>query len=128
MLGECPSPKPDCKYAERGCFSDTDHIVPRRLATTALSATYIELQANKQQLCRREHEEKTAQGDEPLPEIAEMREAIVLAHAMGEIALSRRKMKAVYGRDWRDYRERVQEMRQEGQNNGPIIFTTPALS
>lgn len=128
MLGECPAPQEGCKYAElRGCFSDTDHIVPRRLATTALSGTYIELQANKQQLCRREHDEKTAAGDEPLPEVAEMREAIVLAHAMGEISMGRRKMKAVYGRDWKEYYNRAMALRQEGKEDGPIIFATPAL-
>lgn len=114
MLGECPTPQAECKYAElRGCFSDTDHIVPRRLATTALSATYIELQANKQQMCRREHDEKTAQGDEPLPEIEAMREAIVRAQALGEVALGRRKMKAVYGRDWREYQNRARSIKNE---------------
>lgn len=112
MRGECPSPQAECKWAERGgCFSDTDHIVPRRLATTALAATYIELQANKQQLCRREHEEKTAAGDEPLPDVETMRQAIVRAQAMGEVALGRRKMKAVYGRDWKTYQQSARNLK-----------------
>lgn len=117
MRGECPSPDPDCKYAERGgCFSDTDHIVPRRLAQCGLSAIFIELQSNKQQLCRREHEEKTAQGDEPLPDRETMREAVLQAQAMGEIALGRRKMKQAFGRDWRSYREKAQELADQIQS------------
>lgn len=112
MKGECPNPDPTCKWAERGgCFSDTDHIVPRRLATTALSAAYIDLQENKQQLCRREHEDKTAAGDEPLPDTETMRQAIVKAQALGELALGRRKMKAVYGRDWKEYQQSARNLK-----------------
>jgi hypothetical protein len=114
MLGECPAPQEGCKYAElRGCFSDTDHIVPQRLGTTALNAAYIDLPVNKQQLCRREHDAKTAAGDEPLPAVGEMREAVVLAHAAGQLAMGRRRMKAVYGRDWKDYYNRAIELRRE---------------
>lgn len=117
MRGECPDPVPWCKYAERGgCFSDTDHIVPRRLGTSALAATFIELQSNKQQLCRREHEEKTAQGDEPLPEREVMKQAIVRAHAMGEIALGRSKFKQIFGREWREYREQARALADEIQS------------
>ena len=100
MIGECPTPRAECPYAAReGCFSDTDHIVPRRLATTALTATYIDLPANKQQLCRWDHDQKTRNGDEPLPERAEMIEAIETAVTLGQIALSRRKRKAIFGRN-----------------------------
>ena len=117
MRGECPDPVPWCKYAERGgCFSDTDHIVPRRLAASALTATFIELQENKQQLCRREHEDKTARGDEPLPDREVMKQAIVRAQAMGEIALGRKKMKAVFGRDWREYREQARALADQIQS------------
>lgn len=114
MRGECPDPIPECRYAERGgCFSDTDHIVPQRLATTALAAIYIDLPVNKQQLCRRIHDQKTAEGDEPLPDVEVMRKEIQLAHALGEIALSRRKMKAVYGRDWKAHYNAAMEMRKQ---------------
>lgn len=99
MIGECPNPRPECPYAARGgCFSDTDHIVPKRLAETTLAAVFIELPSNKQQLCRWDHEQKTASGDEPLPERHVMREAIETAVQLGEIALSRRKHKAIFGR------------------------------
>ena len=120
MLGECPNPNPLCKYAERGCFSDTDHIVPQRLATTALNAAYIDLPVNKQQLCRREHEEKTAAGDEPLPSVEEMREAVLIAHSLGAIAMGRRRMKAVYGREWKNYYNRAMEMRQEAREYAEV--------
>lgn len=117
MRGECPDPVPWCKYAERGgCFSDTDHIVPRRLATTALTSIFIELQSNKQQLCRREHEEKTTRGDEPLPDRETMRQEVVRAQAMGEIALGRNKMKQIFGRDWRDYREQARSLADQMQS------------
>ncbi len=100
MIGECPNPRAECPYAAReGCFSDTDHIVPQRLGTNALAATYIGLPVNKQQLCRWEHDQKTRNGDEPLPEREEMIEAIETAVALGQIALSRRKRKAIFGRN-----------------------------
>ena len=98
MIGECPNPRADCPYAARGvCFSDTDHIVPKRLAETTLAAVYIDLPANKQQLCRWEHEQKTASGDEPLPAVEAMRDAVRTAHQLGEIALSKRKFKRIFG-------------------------------
>lgn len=98
MIGECPNPRADCPYAARkGCFSDTDHIVPKRLAKTTLAAVYVELPANKQQICRWEHEEKTANGDEPLPSRESMRTAIEIAQELGQIALSKRKRKAIFG-------------------------------
>lgn len=62
MLSDCPNPQPDCKYAPN-CFADTDHIVPRYLANqagaTAMLGIYINHPVNKQQMCRREHDEKT---------------------------------------------------------------------
>ena len=99
MIGECPNPIPDCKYAERGgCFSDQDHIVPKRLGETTLAAVYIDLPENKQQLCRRLHDIKTHEGDQPLPDDETMRVAIRTAQEVGEIALSKRKRKAIFGR------------------------------
>lgn len=117
MITECPNPQPDCKYFERGCFSDTDHIVPRRLATTVLSSIYIiDLPSNREQLCRKIHEEKTARGDEPLPSVEEMREALVIAQSLGEIVLSKRKMKAAYGKDWKDYYNQAMLRKKEIQH------------
>jgi hypothetical protein len=74
---ECPNPQPDCKYSPE-CFADTDHIVPRRLSkgASALIKLYINHPVNKQQLCRRLHDEKTRSGDEPLPPEQEMFGAI----------------------------------------------------
>lgn len=113
MRGECEKAHEGCKYFETGCFSDTDHIVPQRLATTALTAVYIDLPANKQQMCREEHEAKTAAGDEPLPEREIMKKAIIQAHLLGEIALSRNKMKAIFGRNWKSYREVIQASKEQ---------------
>lgn len=62
MLSDCPNPQPDCKYAP-DCFADTDHIVPRRLTNevgaSAMLGIYIHHPVNKEQLCRRLHDEKT---------------------------------------------------------------------
>lgn len=92
----CPLANDQCKYWNRktpaplrkeqkhGCFSDLDHISPQRFGKTPLASAYIQLQINKQQLCRRIHEEKTRAGDEPLPTIQTMVEAICAAEAAGE--------------------------------------------
>lgn len=61
-IGECPNSTPECKYFPN-CFSDVDHVVPRRLmneaGATAMLGVYINHPVNKQQMCRREHDEKT---------------------------------------------------------------------
>lgn len=95
MKTECPNRNPGCKYYEKGCFADTDHIVPRRLGGCALSRTYIELPDNKQQLCRAEHERKSRSGDAPLPSREHMREAIFAAEALGTIRLSKNKRRKI---------------------------------
>lgn len=90
--GPCPNPRPECPYAERGCFSDLDHIVPKRLAECLLSRTYIlDYPGNHQQLCRWEHDEKTRNGDEPLPSREFMLDAIRTAYESGEMHLSKGK-------------------------------------
>lgn len=107
----CPFANESCKYfnrpappelrrqgQENGCFSDLDHIVPRRLGTTALSHFYIyNLPENKQQLCRAEHEEKSSHGDEPLPTDEYMRERIAAAEALGTVALTENQRRKIYG-------------------------------
>lgn len=87
MIRECPTPREDCPYynlppppplrgQEYGCYSDRDHIVPKRLGTTALARKYIRLPINMQQLCRWDHVEKTIRGDEPLPPYEVMDRAV----------------------------------------------------
>lgn len=97
-VGECPTPRVDCPYYSRqprtpdsevGCFSDTDHIVPQRLATNALSKLYIYSPENTQQICRREHEEKTREGDEPLPDRETMLESVKRQIKAGQLVVSR---------------------------------------
>lgn len=59
-----PTPKPLRDIQEHGCYADTDHIIPRFLGklagTSSLLKNYIRSPANKQQLCRWEHDSKTA--------------------------------------------------------------------
>lgn len=98
----CPNANEHCKYFfrpvnkqmreqgfENGCFSDLDHIVPQRLGKTALAKAYINLPMNHQQLCRVEHEEKTEDGDEPLPTIESMIGALATAEAEGVVRISK---------------------------------------
>ena len=77
----CPNPQEDCPYYRRpapgklkgtqshGCFSDSDHIIPQRLARRR-SATRAEKQyimqnpENREQLCRNLHNEKTLAEDD----------------------------------------------------------------
>lgn len=93
----CPTPSEDCPYFDRrppgklkrtqhhGCYSDMDHIVPRRLAkrkgSTPLERQYVAHPVNHQQLCRWEHDEKTWAGDEPMPTREEMLGAMALYKA-----------------------------------------------
>lgn len=94
----CPITREDClwfnrpsrvKGVENGCFSDLDHIVPQRLANTALASLYIYSPENKQQICRAEHDEKTAQGDEPLPDRESMLRSVMAQVATGDLSVSR---------------------------------------
>lgn len=91
-IERCPFSNETCKYYGRaplsalrreqshGCYADQDHIVPQRLAINALNAAYIDLEINKQMLCREQHEKKTKAGDEPLPTEREMAEELMRAH------------------------------------------------
>ena len=93
-IESCPNPQPDCKYAPE-CFSDNDHLIPRRLGTTALKRAYLELPQFQEQICRKEHDERNARhnkGDTsdipPFPSSNIMRAAILDAVEGGEISLS----------------------------------------
>ena len=93
-IGECPNPQPDCKYAPE-CFSDNDHLIPKRLGNTALKTTYLNLPEFQVQLCRREHDERNArhasgQTDDipPFPSDNGMRASILDAVEEGIIHLS----------------------------------------
>jgi len=59
MRGECPNPKPDCKYADKGgCFSDVHHqYYPRRAYVRSEEKEFRELPDHKEVLCRAEHDE-----------------------------------------------------------------------
>lgn len=99
MKSRCPEPnKPGCPYMERGCYADTDHIVPQRIArsksASAITRIYIlDHPENRQQLCRWEHDEKTLEGDEPLPSQEYMQGAITEAYEAGEMYLSSNKLR-----------------------------------
>ena len=102
MYKECPFANEECKYfdkaprvmgAENGCYSDLDHIVPKRLANTALASLYINSPDNKQQLCRDIHDEKTKEGDEPLPSREEMRDSLRNQIGRGAVRISKSQKK-----------------------------------
>ena len=102
MRGACPNPNREgCPIAELrgGCFSDTDHLYPKRLGDTALSETFIELDINKLQRCRWEHQEKTLEETDELPREDFMRNCIRHAIDRGEITLSNNRMRRIFGAD-----------------------------
>lgn len=102
---ECTIASEECKYfnrepipganKENGCYSDKDHKVPQRLATTALSRAYIYSPDNLQQLCRQEHDEKCLEGDEPLPSREAMLESLRAQLKGGRLRLSRATMNRI---------------------------------
>lgn len=72
--GECPNPRPDCKYAP-DCFSDKHHIYGR--PPKGIARRFSLLPENTVQLCRVEHEEVHAtEGVLPLPDIETMKQII----------------------------------------------------
>ena len=96
-IEKCPMANAGCKWYGRptpkqlegeqdhGCFSDTDHILPKKLASSAMERRFLELPENKQQICRRIHDEKTHNEwiDPPeLPDRAFIVEALKKARRM----------------------------------------------
>ena len=62
MKTPCFENHEQCPYKNRsGCYSDTDHQIPRFMAkgASALVRNYIRTPANQQQLCRFEHDQKS---------------------------------------------------------------------
>lgn len=76
MRGECPDPKPECKYFP-DCFSDTDHIYGRAKGLGRIARQFTELPECKRQICRQEHDEINATYVHlPLPSLDVMKEAL----------------------------------------------------
>lgn len=102
---ECPwfsrkTPAPLKNTQEHGCFSDLDHKVPQRLAriagATALQKAYIlDSQDNRQQICRWEHEEKGAQGDDPMPSNEYMMQTLARELMQGIVDFSDKQKKQI---------------------------------
>lgn len=105
--GECPFANETCKYYDRspvrggnrenGCYSDKDHKVPQRLATTALAKAFIYSPENMQQICRDEHDAKTMAGDEPLPDRETMVESVLRQTRLGRLIISRELKNKIIG-------------------------------
>lgn len=90
MIEACPNAGlKNCPYRHKnppsvlrgqptGCYSNTDHIVPQRLArlphATELEKAYIYSDANKRQLCKWLHDIKNDNYDSgyPMPTVQEM--------------------------------------------------------
>lgn len=96
-IEDCPNPQPDCKYWPE-CFSDEDHLIPRRLGRTALRSAYLDLPEFKIQICRRLHDERNARHDAgdtsdipPFPSDNQMRARILDAVEEGIVYLSKRR-------------------------------------
>lgn len=101
MITPCPHPQEGCPYFDRqpppqladqdhGCFSDTDHLVPKRFRGIGwLVGLYIETPNNKVQTCRWWHDDKTERETTDLiPNHQFMLESVMSAHDQGMLALS----------------------------------------
>ena len=74
--GACPNPRPECRYSPK-CYSDLHHIFGRGKGMGKLAMAFCELPENKEQICRREHDEINATYVHlPLPDIEFMKNAI----------------------------------------------------
>lgn len=89
MITPCSNANMECPYFARntpkrledeqthGCFASTDHVIPRYLGrqagASALLKNYIRSDANKQQLCRYEHDQKSLEDLQNPPEIPDER-------------------------------------------------------
>ena len=94
--GECPEPRPDCPYAQspEGCFSDLHHnYFPSGEYYGTLEKEFRELPENKEQLCRIVHEERHREPAPEKPPREQMLGAVMLAQEVGDIYLSRRKLR-----------------------------------
>lgn len=111
----CPKANESCPYwaketpeslkgkQENGCRSDRDHRSPQRLAKglgkQSLEHLYIYSPENTQQLCRNEHDKKTREGDEPLPDRDYMLERVQAQITSGALKVSRKlKIKIMKGK------------------------------
>lgn len=93
--GECPTPRPECPYAERrgGCFSDEHHLYfPASDYCDIMGSEFRELPENKEQICRWDHDERHATELPPeRPPRAQMLGALATAVAEGRLHLSKNK-------------------------------------
>ena len=98
MKGECPNPRPDCPYAQQGCFSDEHHLYfPRVDYRDIMASEFRNLPENKEQICRREHDERHAVEQPPeRPPREQMLGALATALSEGRLYLSRNKRKKLY--------------------------------
>lgn len=100
MITGCPrGGHPECPYFEKkpparlkgqghGCYANTDHTYPQRLArrpkATALEKAFIYSAHNLVQMCIDEHDEKNRQYDFPYNKLPSVREMIMACTVMLE--------------------------------------------
>lgn len=105
-IGPCNEACPECPLwshrppkaledtQEHGCYSDTDHVVPRYLArrvgATALLKNYIKSPVNQVQTCRWEHMQKTEREYEN-PEAVDIPTEQFMIDALKRVRFERRK-------------------------------------
>lgn len=95
------APTPDCPYYYRpgGCFEDEHHLYQSERNLTKLERIYRSLGRNTVDTCRRFHEQVLDKNPLEYPDEDFMRAYIMDAEFDGEIVLSNRKRKVVYGRE-----------------------------
>lgn len=98
MRGECPGIEAGCPYYEAGCYADTHHIAwPRPAYTTSIERIYRDLDENKIQLCRFEHDLEHQMPPPHKPSREHMQQAIDRAVSVGRVVLSHNQERKIYG-------------------------------
>lgn len=92
MRRDCPESNSDCPYFTDGCYSDLHHQYwPSPDYTGTIANKFRELPENKQQLCRREHDQ-VHEGSPPAKPSLEVMEHTIVTSG---VHLSRRVRKAL---------------------------------
>lgn len=97
-VSPCPNNERGCPYFEVGCYADTHHVAwPKPDYTTPLEKTYRDLDENKIQLCRFDHDMEHEMPPPEKPSREHMQQAIDRAVHVGSVALSRNQERRIYG-------------------------------
>lgn len=87
-------PSPECKYFNRGCYEDVDHIYwPANQYTDPIERVFRELPENKREICRQKHEERHATEEPPQKPSLEVMEHAIIASGVYISSKARKRLR-----------------------------------